>query len=549
MEGISFSEALGRVKSVQLGWNGALEYTEEAMSSSLVSLYYKLVRDLNDEYVFEKTLELLSSTSNPKVWVDVIVLAFQTRATRMIGKGERKLFYDMFHAISFFFEKVVMGKETCFELLKLIPYYGYYKDFLYLIKHEKCLMYIKTYIIDILAFDCMSDYTSLQINKKTETMVGKYMPREKSQFEDIAFELAEKMFTGTKKGHKMKKYRKVISYLNTQGLKTTTEVFMCSQNYSKIDFGKVSSLCMNRNRKAFLNLPLKGDGYRSYTIDRIEASENLKKTEKIKGSELFPYSIVKSCIKNTSISKEEIDVLNKQWTSLREKLSNDEGEFVQVKNTLVMVDVSPSMTGLPMEVAISLGILFSELCENEFKDVVLTFDEDSQFVDLKGLDCIHKKTNVLYKSSWGASTNIMNAMKKILQIAKKFKVEKLPDLMIVSDMQFDMAHKKKTTYNVFKDLFHEEGINTIGKPWDVPKIIFWNVSSQTTGSPLVGNEENTVLLSGFSPSIFKSIFGNLKAGQTPEEVVREILEDTNFDKIRHTLSSMCYGPFIHYNNA
>ena len=58
----------------------------------------------------------------------------------------------------------------------------------------------------------------------------------------------------------------------------------------------------------------------------------------------------------------------------------------------------------------------------------------------------------MQRSPWGSNTNFEMAMEKILQVAVEAKLnpENIPDLIVFSDMQFDVARSsatcKKRTY-------------------------------------------------------------------------------------------------------
>ena len=113
---MSFADAvrssLGDDKT--LGWNGAVEYTREGIENDMVAFFYKLVRGLSREEIFEY-VKSITETRDTKKLVNLVVLTFQTRATRGVGKGERKLFYDMFMAVQKY-----MGNNVVMELSHLM---------------------------------------------------------------------------------------------------------------------------------------------------------------------------------------------------------------------------------------------------------------------------------------------------------------------------------------------------------------------------------------------------------------------------------------------
>ena len=79
-----------------LGENGAPELTAKGVGEPVVALFFKLVRDLQDASLAEL---MAACESTPEGLADLVVLAFQTRATRGMGKGEKALFYKMLAAL------------------------------------------------------------------------------------------------------------------------------------------------------------------------------------------------------------------------------------------------------------------------------------------------------------------------------------------------------------------------------------------------------------------------------------------------------------------
>ena len=76
------------------GENGALEHSDAG--SPLVALFFKLVRSLPDDSLASLTAAV---PAEPASLADLTVLAFQTRATRGMGKGEKDLFFKMLAAL------------------------------------------------------------------------------------------------------------------------------------------------------------------------------------------------------------------------------------------------------------------------------------------------------------------------------------------------------------------------------------------------------------------------------------------------------------------
>ena len=117
----------------------------------------------------------------------------------------------------------------------------------------------------------------------------------------------------------------------------------------------------------------------------------------------------------------------------------------------VAVDVSGSMSGTPMEAAIGLGVLVSELASPAFRDRVLTFESQPNWVDLSGCASIVDKVSTVQRAGWGGSTNFKAACERILAVAEgaKLSPDEVPDLLVLSDMQFDAANGRGGYYGSY----------------------------------------------------------------------------------------------------
>ena len=116
---------------------------------------------------------------------------------------------------------------------------------------------------------------------------------------------------------------------------------------------------------------------------------------------------------------------------------------VDLGKIVPLVDVSGSMSGQPMEVAIGLGILVSELASPAFRHRCLTFESRPNWCDLTDCRTIHEKVSKLQAAPWGGSTDFEAACERILEAARsaKLKPDEIPDMIVFSDMQFDSANR------------------------------------------------------------------------------------------------------------
>jgi len=226
------------------------------------------------------------------------------------------------------------------------------------------------------------------------------------------------------------KYRRLLSSLRRA--LAVPEVLMCAQKWAEINFAKVSSLCLDRHKRAFLN---EGKDRARDNLDRLACREHLlemiaeKGVSGLKGKQLFPHELVQQVLnpKRGNLFDAVCVILNIQWEAVRigllEMVEARKAEQAQasvlvdnvealvtasklctqstvlsvaldvaidsavlssarkpvgLSRVVAMVDVSGSMSGTPMEAAIVLGILTSEVTHPVFRDRVLTFSADPQ---------------------------------------------------------------------------------------------------------------------------------------------------------------------------
>merc|ERR1719353_1933383 len=123
---------------------------------------------------------------------------------------------------------------------------------------------IKERALSLMAEALLRDENELEAAAQAErtptlTLAAKYAPREGCHFDKglgAAKKLAAALYGDANPAAARRKYRQMVSRLNAA--LGTTEVLMAAQRWEEIEFGRVASLCLQRQRKAFLNETLKG---------------------------------------------------------------------------------------------------------------------------------------------------------------------------------------------------------------------------------------------------------------------------------------------------
>jgi hypothetical protein len=196
-------------------------------------------------------------------------------------------------------------------------------------------------------------------------------------------------------------------------------------------------------------------------------------------------------------SQLEKDLLNSQWR-------DNATQTGALGKMIAMVDVSGSMDGDPMHVAIALGIRIAE--KSVIGKRVMTFSAKPQWVNLEPYPDFVSQVGVVRRAEWGMNTNFTSALDTILDaiIQNKMAPEDVQDmvLVILSDMQMDQGDRcdKHALYETMKAKYEAAGIRVHGRAYKPPHILFWNLRS-TSGFPSLSNQPNASMMSGFSPSL------------------------------------------------
>ena len=160
-----------------------------------------------------------------------------------------------------------------------------------------------------------------------------------------------------------------------------------------------------------------------------------------------------------------------------------------------------------MEESIALVILISEVTDSTYRDRILTFETNPNWVTLNASSNIFTKVQAVMSAGWGGSTNFQAACERILNVAETNKLDpdKIPDLIVFSDMQFDdSCHNVgifDSAYEKIVKKFYDAGMKTkYRKPYDPPHILFWNLR-KTSGFPATTFTKNITFLSGYNSSL------------------------------------------------
>jgi hypothetical protein len=529
--------ALDNYTPIKLGENGDVEYGwSNSVQEQIVQFNFQLTRTSNITPLENRLVSMLETLShkvkNGLYLEKDVARGHLSILYRMIGhtrdvidgKGEYNLTYMMIHVWNKFYPQLAKFALKCMVDFgdNTVHQYGSWKDIKYFCEYCKSKSFTNNsynlveYAIEISNQQIRKDYNSLVTNLNDISLAAKWIPREKSTFGWLFESLATNYFgnflasanTDYRRVRAILKckteYRKMLSTLNKHI--DTVQIKQCGHDWANIDFIKTTSITLTKQKKAFLNVNKNGDIRCPYNDDRIQCAQNfnqhiqkaVKGETEIKGVRVGMADFTKQAIElSTRGSQVEKDLLNSQWR-------DNASQTGALGKMIAMVDVSGSMDGDPMHVAIALGIRIAE--KSVIGKRVMTFSSNPTWVNLEQKNDFVSKVQVIKNAEWGMNTNFHAALDTILGaiIQNKMSPEDVQDLILVvlSDMQMDCGDNcdKSALYETMKAKYEAAGIRVHGAPYKPPHILFWNLRS-TSGFPSLSNEPNASMMSGFSPAL------------------------------------------------
>ena len=405
--------------------------------------------------------------------------------------------------------------ETFYRVIPSIPLVGYWKDIwnLLLIDYENRI-------------DRNKIYSLLQAGlnvKEQRDLVLKYLPSIKagSKLKNKRLQLLNKFANEFRNflGLTKKEYR----LLKTSGKAHKWQQLVTQGLYQKIKFDTIGG-------KALLQL-VKGNWF-----DRHNLTKKYIEWLETKGNVNFngyPFELVKVIKRkgNNSIISKTVDL---QYNSLLKNSS----EFKE--NVLVAIDTSGSMNWQSVfdditayDIAIGLGIYFSDLNKGAFKNLVAMFDDTTTFKKLSGSFSTKVKDIMNSNIAWG-STNFESIITALIKFRKENPDVPLSEypktILVVSDMQFNpVGYNVESNYENAKRRLAEVGITDV-------KFVWWQVTDRTKDFPSTLDDVGTYILSGYDGNVIRLLLGE------------ELKENIKQPKNMYELMLQAYNQFDVYVN-
>lgn len=517
-----FKQTLNGVNNFQQTENGATGYSTSGQN--LVDLNFRVPSNHNN--VTREDVVAFAAALKEDM-VTAVKWLFYLRDVRE-GLGERDSFISLFLALNAY------NEEAAIKVLPLIPEFGRWKDVIDILSQVGDDTDISNAIYSLIENQLREDCVNLTEGKSV-SLLAKWLPsvNASKKSRTIARRISRKLVLT------FENYRKMLSALRKYI--DVTEVKTCGDKWNEIDYNKVSSNANARYLKSFMKHdPERRQKYLDALSSPVAGGAVMHATN------LYPHEVY---AKYSEISRSkyygfyEVKIdqgIEALWANLK--------NIDTVGNTMVVVDGSGSMESnirgskiMAIDVARSLGVFFSERCTGEFKDKVIEFSSNPQYIDLTTCKTLADKYNTLIKYDDYSNTNLEKVFDLLLKTAIDHNLpqSELPQrILIVSDMEFDNATNiygggHNRIMASYQTLF--ESIKT---KWDaygytMPNIVFWNVNSRTQTIPVTANECGVTLVSGYSVNNVKMV---LSGDVNPWNALKSILESDRYNVIDTVLA-------------
>jgi hypothetical protein len=561
-------QALDNHTPTQYGEKGHIEYTwSKNVQEQILQFSFQVTRTSHPDTLDKLSRQLnriLSTLKNHTMCEaqSIITRKYLSILYSMIGhtrdiidgKGEYELTYMMIYTWYDFYPKLAIFALGCLvDIGKNVHQYGSWKDLKYFYKYCQSVGCGNHHPLLQECILLTNEQLRIDSTSENPSLLAKWVPREDSafgvQFEPLATHYFAEYMTTAKSAESIAKaikkcktkYRILLTTLNQK--LHTTQIDQCGGTWAKINFNKVTSITLAKQKSAFLNKTSTGATRFPDSSDRNECAIHFKEhielgksgAIKIKGKRVGMTDFTKQALHLINRmnqptyfpdNQDEIDLLNLQWR-------DNSSQNGQLGNFIAMVDVSGSMNGDPLYAANAIGIRIAE--KSKLGKRVMTFSNKPSWVNLENDDDFVSMTAKICTDS-GLNTNFYAAMDLILNaiIQSNLSPDEVQDLVLVilSDMQVDQADKNAdmSMHDNIKKRYTDAGMRLYGKPFNPPHILMWNLRS-TSGFPCLSSQTNTSMMSGFSP-VLLNVFceKGLEAFQscTPWSILVESLDNHRY---------------------
>lgn len=362
----------------------------------------------------------------------------------------------------------------------------------------------------------------LDLSCETPSLLAKWLPScNASSRQTIAKGNRTRMAFGLTQ----KEYRKALSVLRKRI--NVLERLMSAGKWDEIEFDKIPSKAGLIYKNAFARRDIIKKKYEAFAKDT---------NTKVNAAVLNPVDIAHQIFNSYRPSETERLMWDKYWANLKDYYNGRE------ENGIAIVDVSGSMSGVPVEAAVSMGAYIAERGKGPFQNHFITFSGYPELVEFNGID-IYDKFCRARQADWAMNTNIEAVFNLLLTTALREGVKKseMPEtLYIFSDMEFDRCittgpasrdrYGSYTSPRISSESHMETLLEGIARKWaangfELPRVVFWNLNARHENIPAMGGRFSYV--SGFSMSMVEQILG----GEDGYSLMMRVLDGVRYSVI------------------
>ncbi|KAL6656958.1 hypothetical protein ACP70R_004738 [Stipagrostis hirtigluma subsp. patula] len=290
------------------------------------------------------------------------------------------------------------------------------------------------------------------------------------------------------------------------------EVFISAQAWGDVVYPRVASVAMKNYKDLFLKHD--AERFEQYLADVKSGKAT------IAAGALLPHEIL-ACIGD--------GVADLQW----ERMVADLRGLGKLSNCIAVCDVSGSMSGIPMEVCVALGLLLSEISDEPWHHRVITFSARPQLHQITG-NTLWEKTAFIRRMEWNMNTDFQAVFDNLLAVAVAGKLppeRMVRKVFVFSDMEFDQASARpwETDYEAITRKYSEAGYGAA-----VPQVVFWNLRDSRS-VPVTAKQKGVALVSGFSKNMIKLFLEGEEivpdAIESPRDVMEKAISGPEYEKL------------------
>jgi len=263
-----------------------------------------------------------------------------------------------------------------------------------------------------------------------------------------------------------------------------------------------------------------------------------KKGPKVHTGGLLPHTITAAAVAGDAAA-------DLQWHGLVTRCAEARARGEGCAGFVPVCDVSGSMSGEPMEVAVALSLLLAESAPKTsvLRGGMFTFHSKPTFVRLTVPDheggevrdgALAERVRWVKSIEWGCSTNLDLVFDRIIDMALTYSMppEQVRRMAVVvfSDMEFDQGvatreNAWETAHEAICNKFRLAGLGEVP-----PTIVYWNLRDSRS-VPVEGTRRGVAMLSGFSSGLLESFLEGKLDDFTPVRQMMKQLERECYQRV------------------